>query len=133
MRFMFFKKTLSKFSTALIISFIISIILFDSSFLFMFSTSFLGALYLFLGWLLYLESDGIKIFKNKSFKKFNSFFNRFDRFSYKNKGVYNVSTEDHQINNQADKISPTLSICSYLLSGIFLLVFPQIYHYFINS
>ena len=133
MRFVFYKKTLSKLLTALIISFIISIILLKSKVYFLFSISFFGALYILIGWLIYLKSDGIKFYKNKSFNKINTFFNSLDRFNYKDKGLYHIDKfEDIPLDKESERAMVKISIYSYIFTGIILLIIPQIYSYFFS-
>lgn len=132
MGFAFYKKTFSKLSTSFILSFIISNILFKSQIFFMFSISVFGALYLLLGWLLYLKSDGLTFFKKKSSNKTIKIFNHLDRFRYKNKGVYNIDKNDNiiQSSESNDRTMTKISIYSYVFCGVFLLIFSQLFYYF---
>lgn len=132
MRFAFYKKTFSKLSTSFILSFIISKTLFKSQIFFMFSLSVFGALYLLLGWLLYLKSDGVRFLKDKSPNKISKSFNPFDRFSYKNKGIYNINKNDDstEIIESIHMSMTKASMYSYVFCGLFLLIASQLSYYF---
>ncbi len=64
MRFEFFKKCSSLMLISLILSFVIGKLILKSWVYFIFSMSFFGALYILIGWILYLKTDGIRFFKN---------------------------------------------------------------------
>ncbi|HOA79451.1 MAG TPA: hypothetical protein PKK61_00095 [Defluviitaleaceae bacterium] len=124
MRFLLYKKTISKLSASFIFSFIVSRFLLEPNIFFVFAISSFGALYLLLGWLQYLKNDGINLIKPRTIQRFKKFFSFLDRFKYKNKGVNNIYKDDltYEINEDNEKVS----IYSYLISGIILLVSSQI-------
>lgn len=131
MGFLLYKKLFSKLSIALTISFVVSKLIFKSWYFFVFSSSSFGAFYLLLGWLLYLKSDGVTFFKNKSLKIFNFL----DRAKYKNNGIYNIYKNDEitETSELSDEEIAKASIYSYALCGLFLVIGSQLLHYFINT
>lgn len=123
MRTAIINKTFSKLATSLTISFVLGKIIFKSRLFLVFSASFFGALYLLLGWILYLSLDGIAFFKNISTKILKKQFSPFDRFSYKNSGVYNVDNKDIvAISDLSDDEITKASMYSYIICGVFLLI-----------
>lgn len=127
MRAVFYNKLFSGLSISLILSIILSKIIFKSSIYFMFSTSFFGALYLLLSWLMYLKLDGVVFFQKISQENFKKLFNF--RFKYKKKGVYNLDDDDISKYGDLpeDKIAKA-SFYGYLLTGIALLICSQLYY-----
>lgn len=126
MGFLLYKKLFSKLSIAITISFIVSKLIFESWYFFVFSISAFGASYLLLGWLLYLKADGVMFFRNKPLKIFNFL----DRFKYKNDGIYNIYEKDAIIESikLSDEEIAKASIYSYALCGLLLVIGAQLFY-----
>lgn len=99
MRTIFYNKFLSGISISFMFSFLLKQFIFKSNYFFVYSASFFGALYLLLCWFTYLKSDGVFIFRKKT--RSTSPINKFDRLSYKKKGIYNMDIK-HDFNKTAE-------------------------------
>lgn len=125
MRTIFYNKFFSGISISFLISFLLKQF-FNSQLSFVYTMSFFGSLYLLLSWVTYLKSDGIYFFQ----KKYDTSIKKYDRFSYKKKGVYNMDEDD--INNDVTETQKFKAVMfAYLCCSAVLFIISQLYYYFI--
>lgn len=121
MRPIFYKMFLSRLSMSVLLSFVISKLLVASPLFFAFALAFFGGLFLLIGWIQYLQLDGVLFFNSKAFTSFKKLFHVFDRFSYKNKGVYGM--DDRPVSNKEPSIiEMKVSIFAHVSTAVVLLI-----------
>lgn len=126
MRNVFYRKLFSKLTFSILLSYIISELVFHSQLFFVYPLAFFGGVFLLIGWIEYLRIDGVIFFNSKAFTYAKKIFNFMDRFNYKNKGVYSMDHEPKE-ESETNNANTKTSIYANVACGLILLIGSQIF------